>query len=140
MKWITRSHVHVDRVACPWLIKRFIDSEAEFIFVTSDLVQETADREGAIPFDTKGAELGHKGTDCSFVSIIKKYNLKDAALLALADAVNAADTNTMDSNTYAFGLEAIAQGFSIMYPDDKTNIEKQFMVYDALYAFFKLKK
>lgn len=140
MKWITRSHVHVDRVACPWLIKRFIDSQAEFIFVTSDLVLEIAEKEGAIPFDIKDVELGHKEGDCSFVSIIKKYNLKDAALLALADVVNAADTNKLDLNKYANGLEAIAQGFSIMYPDDKANIEKQFTVYDALYAFFKLKK
>jgi hypothetical protein len=139
MKWITRSQVHVDRVACPWLIKRFVDSQAEFIFVAADKVQEIAEKEGAIPFDIKGAELGHKDNDCSFVSIIKKYNLKDKALLALADAVNAADTNTLDSNKYAYGLEAIAQGFSLMYPDDKTNIEKQFAVYDALYAFFRLK-
>lgn len=140
MKWITRSHVHVDRVACPWLIKRFVDSQAEFIFVAGDKVQEIADKEGAIPFDIGGVELGHKDSDCSFVSIIKKYNLKDTALLALADTVNAADTNTLDSNRYAYGLEAIAQGFSLMYPDDKTNIEKQFAVYDALYAFFRLKK
>src|SRR5450756_402429 len=136
MKWITRSHVHVDRVACPWLIRRFIDSQAEFLFVASNLVQETAERENAIPFDIAGVELGHKGADCSFVSIIKKYDLKDKALLALADAVNAADTNTLDSNQYAYGLEAIAQGFSLMYPDDNSNIEKQFQVYDAMYAFF----
>ena len=140
MKWITRSHVHVDRVACPWLIKRFVDSQAEFIFVTGDIVQEIAEKEGAIPFDVGEVELGHKDGHCSFISIIKKYNLKDAALLALADVVNAADTNTMDSNKYANGLEAIAQGFSLMYPDDKANIEKQFTVYDALYAFFRLKK
>ena len=140
MKWITRSHVHVDRVACPWLIKRFVDSQAEFIFVTGDIVKEIADKEGAIPFDIGDVELGHKDGNCSFISIIKKYNLKDTALLALAEVVNAADTNTMDTNKYANGLEAIAQGFSLMYPDDKTNIEKQFMVYDSLYAFFKLKK
>src|SRR5450830_1438459 len=121
MKWITRSHVHVDRVACPWLIKRFIDSQAEFIFVTGDIVQEIAVKEGAIPFDAGGVELGHKDGNCSFISIIKKYNLKDTSLLALADVVNAADTNTMDSNKYANGLEAIAQGFSLMYPDDKAN-------------------
>lgn len=138
MKWITRSHVHVDRVACPWLIKRFVDSEAEFIFAAADRVQELADREGAIPFDTAGAELGHKGGECSFMSIIRKYNLKDAALLALADAVNAADTNALDANRYAHGLEAVAQGFSLLYPDDKANLDRQFSVYDALYAFFRL--
>lgn len=140
MKWITRSHVHVDRVACPWLIKRFVDSKAEFIFVTSNIVKEMAEKEGAIPFDIEDVELGHKDNNCSFISIIKKYNIKDTALLALAEVVNAADTNRMDSNLYASGLEAIAQGFSLMYPDDYTNLEKQFLVYDALYAFFKLKK
>ena len=138
MKWITRSHVHVDRVACPWLIKRFVDSEAEFIFVANSHIKETAERENAIPFDITGAELGHKGADCSFVSIIRKYELKDKALLALADVVNAADTNTLDTSKYAYGMEAIAQGFSLMYPDDKSNIEKQFQVYDAMYAFFRL--
>jgi hypothetical protein len=140
MKWITRSHVHVDRVACPWLIKRFVDSQAEFLFVAADKVQAVAETEGAIPFDISGVELGHKDSDCSFVSIIKKYNLKDTALLALADVVNAADTNRLDTNKYAYGLEALAQGYSVMYPDDLTNLEKQFAVYDALYAFFRLKK
>ena len=139
MKWITRSHVHVDRVACPWLIKRFIDSQAEFIFVTGDIVQEIAKKEGAIPFDIENAELGHKDGKCSFVSIIEKYKIKDAALLTLAEVVNAADTNSMDSNKYASGLEALARGFSLMYPDDYTNLEKQFLVYDALYTYFKMK-
>ena len=138
MKWITRSHVHVDRVACPWLIKRFVDSQAEFLFVAAETVRETAERENAIPFDIGGVELGHKGTECSFVSIIKKYNLTDKALLAFAEVVNAADTNALDSNPYAYGLEAIAQGFSLMYPDDKANIGRQFQVYDAMYAFFRL--
>lgn len=138
MKWITRSHVHVDRVACPWLIKRFVDSNAEFIFVAPEMVVETADKEGAVPFDIANVELGHKDGSCSFVSIINKYHLKDKALLALADAVNAADTGALESNRYASGLEALAQGFSVMYPDDNTNIEKQFLMYDALYAFFRL--
>lgn len=139
MKWITRSHVHVDRVACPWLIKRFVDSQAEFLFVASDLVRETAGKESAIPFDIPDVELGHTDGHCSFVSIIKKYNLNDPALLALAEAVNAADTGALESNRYASGLEAVAQGFSVMVPDDHANIEKQFAVYDALYAFFRLK-
>lgn len=138
MKWITRSHVHVDRVACPWLIKRFVDSNVEFIFVAPEMVVETADKEGAVPFDIANVELGHKDGNCSFVSIINKYHLKDKALLALADAVNAADTGALESNRYASGLEALAQGFSVMYPDDNTNIEKQFLMYDALYAFFRL--
>jgi hypothetical protein len=138
MKWVTRSQVHVDRVACPWLIKRFVDSQAEFLFVASEIVAETAQKENAIPFDIQNIELGHHGEECSFIAIIKKYKLKDKALLVLAEAVNAADTGKLDSNPYARGLEAAAKGFSLLYPDDCQNIEKQFAVYDALYAFFKL--
>ena len=140
MKWITRAHVHVDRVACPWLIKRFVDAEAEFIFVAKDLVKREAKRLNAIPFDAPNVELGHQDGHCSFVSIVKKYGLKDPALLKLADVVNAADTGTMDTNPFATGLEAIAQGFSALYPDDHQNIERQFTVYDALYNYFKLSK
>ena len=139
MKWITRAHVHVDRVACPWLIKRFIDSQAEFLFVTPNLVNESAKQEGAIPFDVKGVELGHHDGHCSFVAILQKYNLKDPVLLALGDIIDAADTGNLDANSYAPGLEAVAQGFSLMYPDDYENLETQFAVYDALYAFLKLK-
>ena len=139
MKWITRSHVHVDRVACPWLIARFVDSEAEFLFVAADSVLEAADREGAIPFDVKEVELGHQDGHCSFVSIIEKYGLKDPALLALADVVNAADTGQMESNPYAAGIEAIARGYSLRFPEDLENLEHQFEVYDALYVFFRLK-
>jgi hypothetical protein len=111
MKWITRSHIHVDRVACPWLIKRFVDSEAQFIFVTAEAVESVARKEGATPFDVKGAELGHKEGHCSFVSIMERYGLKDPALLALADVVNAADTAQFGLSTYAAGLDALAQGF-----------------------------
>ncbi len=139
MKYITRTHVHVDRVACPWLIKRFIDSEAEFIFTANDIVEQTAGKLNAIPFDIKGAELGHHGDECSFIAILKKYNLKDPALHELSKAVNAADTDKLGSDVYAHGLEAIAKGFSLLYPDDHQNIERQFLVYDALYAFFRLK-
>jgi hypothetical protein len=139
MKWITRAHVHVDRVACPWLIKRFIDSQAEFIFVTPNLVNEVARQDEAIPFDIKDVELGHHDGHCSFVAIVEKYSLKDPALLALAEIVDAADTGRLDTNPLAPGLEAIAQGYSLMYPDDYQNLEVQFQVYDALYAFLKLK-
>jgi hypothetical protein len=138
MKWITRAHVHVDRVACPWLIKRFIDSEAEFLFVAPETVRERAERENAIPFDTKEAELGHRDGCCSFITIIKKYGLKDPGLLMLSDIVDAADTGRLDENPYARGLEAMAQGFSLQYPDDRANLERQFPVYDALYAFCRL--
>ena len=139
MKWITRSHVHVDRVACPWLIARFVDSEAEFLFVATDSVLDVAKREDAIPFDVKDVELGHHDGHCSFVSIIEKYGLKDTALLAMAEVINAADTGQMESNPYVAGIEAIARGYSVRFPDDLENIEHQFEVYDALYAFFRLK-
>jgi hypothetical protein len=138
MRWITRAHVHVDRVACPWLIKRFVDAGAEFYFAAQALVEEEAKRLGAIVFDVPDAELGHHDGHCSFVSIMKKYGLKAPALLLLAEAVNAADTGRLEENPYAPGLEAIAQGFSLMRPDDFENLELQFHVYDALYAFFKL--
>jgi hypothetical protein len=139
MKWVTRAHVHVDRVACPWLISRFVDSEAEFVFVATDIVDQFGQNEVATPFDLEGAELGHQNGHCSFVSIIEKYHLTDKALVQLADVVNAADTDQLDANPYARGLEALAQGFSLMYPDDVSNLEAQFVVYDALYAFFRLK-
>jgi hypothetical protein len=138
MKWVTRAHVHVDRVACPWLISRFVDSEAEFAFVATDIVDQFGQNEGATPFDLEGAELGHQDGHCSFVSIMEKYHLTDKALVQLADVVNAADTDQLDANPYARGLEALAQGFSLMYPDDVSNLEAQFVVYDALYAFFRL--
>jgi hypothetical protein len=138
MKWITRSHVHVDRVACPWLIKRFIDSNAEFFFVPASQVLEQAKVLGAIPYDVSGVELGHHGSDCSFVSIIKKYELKDAGLLMLGQIVNAADTGAFEANPVSIGLEAIAVGYSLRFPDDKTNLEKQFEVYDSLYAWCRL--
>lgn len=138
MKWITRSRVHVDRVACPWLISRFVDSEAEFIFVPASIVAERAEAEGATPFDIPGVELGHHDGHCSFDAIVKKYDLKDAALLVLAEVVDAADTGRLDQNRYAPGLEAIAQGFSLTCPEDHANLANQFMVYDALYSFFKL--
>jgi hypothetical protein len=138
VKWITRSHVHVDRVACPWLIKRFVDADAEFFFVAKDLVEAEGERLGAIPFDIAGAELGHRAGHCSFVSILDTYRLEDKALRLLAEVVDAADTGRMDLSPYAPGLEALAQGFSIMHPDDFENLELQFLVYDALYAFFRL--
>jgi hypothetical protein len=138
MLWITRSHVHVDRVACPWLIRRFIDSEAEFLFVAPGRVTAVAEEEGAIPFDTPGAELGHRDGGCSFDALIAKYGLKDKALLRLAQIVNAADTDRLDDEPLAAGLEAIATGYGLRFPDDLENLERQFEVYDALYAWCRL--
>lgn len=139
MKWITRSHVHVDRVACPWLISRFVDSEAEFLFVAPEIVKDLSKEVGGIPFDVEGVELGHKDGKCSFLSIIEKYKLKDPVIHKIAEIVDAADTGKLENNQYAPGLEAIASGFSLMFPDDHENIKNQFLVYDALYAFLKLK-
>jgi hypothetical protein len=139
MKWITRSHVHVDRVACPWLISRFIDSQAEFIFVPSSLVKTVADASGATPFDIPGVELGHKNGKCSFEAIIEKYGLTDPGLLRLAKIVHAADiASDLHSDPIAPGLEAIAVGYSLRFPDDLENLERQFEVYDALYAWCRL--
>ena len=138
MKWITRTHVHVDRVACPWLITRFIDSEAEFLFVASSRVAEVAAAEDAIPFDTPGVALHHRGDLCTFDVLISEYGLKDPALLRLARIVNAADTDHLDADPIAAGLEAIAVGFSMRYPDDVENLAGQFEVYDALYAWCRL--
>ena len=138
MKWITRSHVHVDRVACPWLITRFIDSDAEFLFAPKSQVLEIAKKKGAIPFDTPGADLHHQGDLCTFDVIIQQYSLTDKALLRLAKIVNAADTNRMETDPVAAGLEAIAVGYSLRFPDDLANLEMQFDVYDALYAWCRL--
>ena len=139
MLWVTRSHVHVDRVACPWLISRFVDSDAEFLFVPKSQVEKTAADTGAIPFDAPGVELGHHDNKCSFETIIDKYELTDAGLLRLARIVHAADVAAdLHSDEVAPGLEAIATGFGIILPDDHENLDSQFVVYDALYAWCRL--
>ncbi len=120
MKWITRSHVHVDRVACPWLITRFVDNEAEFLFAPKNQVDQVAKETGAIPFDAPGVELGHKDGRCSFESIMLTYDLKDPALVRLAKIVHAADVEAdIDKDPIARGLEAVASGFSVRYPNDE---------------------
>jgi hypothetical protein len=138
MKWVTRSHVHVDRVACPWLILRFVDSQAEFLFVPSSRVEEVAKDQGAVPFDVPGAELGHHDDKCSFDAFIEKYGLKEKALLRLAKIVRAADTGKAQDEPLAVGLEAIASGYSLRFPDDQENLGRQFEVYDSLYAWCRL--
>jgi hypothetical protein len=145
MKWVTRSHVHVDRVACPWLITRFIDSDAEFLFVPKSEIGRVVEATGAIPFDAPGVELGHHGGDgtspkrCSFESIILKYELKDPGLLRLAQIVHGADVAAdIDADPIARGLEALASGYSLRYPQDLENLEHQFEVYDALYAWCRM--
>lgn len=139
MKWITRSHVHVDRVACPWLISRFIDNEAEFLFVPPSQIKAVAKQTGAIPFDAPDVELGHSDGRCSFESIILKYELKDPALLRMAKIVHSADVAPdIDKDPIARGLEAIAVGYSLRFPDDEENLARQFEVYDSLYAWCRL--
>ncbi len=136
MKWITRSHVHVDRVACPWLITRFVDNQAEFLYVPTGQIEKVTKETGAIPFDTPGAELGHVDGRCSFESILVKYELKNLALQRMAKIVHAADVEKdIDTDPIARGLEAIASGYSLRYPNDMENLAKQFEVYDALYAW-----
>jgi hypothetical protein len=138
MKWITRAHVKVDRVACPWLIRKFIDPDAEFLFVPVEQVMEVAARAGAIPYDVKGVEFGHHGRECSFDALVKKYQLdRDPALFLLAKIVNGADTdNTLWNQPEAAGLNAIAEGFRHLgYKDDLEINAAEWIVYDALYAY-----
>jgi len=138
MKWITREHVKVDRVACPWLIKKFVDKDAEFIFAPPEKVMDEAKRRDAIPYDVKNVELGHHGKECSFEAILKKYKLtEDRALVLLGKIVNGADTdNTLYQQPEGPGLEAIAEGFRHLgYKDDHALNAAEWIVYDALYAY-----
>jgi len=137
MKWITREHAKVDRVACPWLISRFIDKNPEFLFVPGAQVMEVADKEGAIPYDVSGVELGHRDGKCSFDAFIEKYGLSDPALGLLAKIVRAADTDDRTAASEGDGLRAIATGFSLLGYDDFKLMELEFPMYDALYAWCK---
>jgi len=137
MKWITREKVKVDRVACPWLIKKFVDLEAEFIFVPAEKVLDVAKQERAIPFDVPGVELGHHEGKCSFEAIVAKYRIEDLAIQLLAQIVHGADvSHDFYGRPEAPGLEAIAEGFRHLgLKDDHEILLKEFIVYDALYAF-----
>ena len=138
MKWITREHVKVDRVACPWLIKKFIDPNAEFHFVPADRVMLEAQRLGAVPFDVPGVELGHHGKECSFEAILKTHRLaEDPALRLLAKIVNGADTdNTLWNQPESAGLNAIAEGFRrLSFRNDHEINAAEWIVYDALHAY-----
>jgi len=140
VKWITRERVKVDRVACPWLIRKFVDPRAEFLFVPADQVMAVAEREGATPYDVTGVELGHHGKECSFDAIVKKYQLtSDPALMLLARIVNGADTdNSLWNQPESAGLNAVAEGFRHLgFKDDHDLNRAQWIVYDALYAYCK---
>ncbi|TMB54243.1 MAG: chromate resistance protein [Chloroflexi bacterium] len=138
MKWITREHVKVDRVACPWLILKYIDPEAEFLFVPAADVVTVAEREGATPFDTQGAKLGHRDGKCSFETIIEEYDLlaRDPALARMAEIVHGADVSAdLDRVPESRGLKAIAEGFGLVYPDDHAILAAELPLYDALHAW-----
>ena len=142
-KWITREKAKVDRIACPWIVKRFVDKEAEFLFVPADKVLEVAAREGAVPFDAPGVDLNHFEVDgkeyVSFDAIIKKYGLRDEALLELAKIVRGADAKVDGTPVESAGLEAAALGFRYISTDDYENMRLQFPLYDALYEYCLLK-
>ncbi|HAU3965750.1 TPA: chromate resistance protein ChrB domain-containing protein [Legionella pneumophila] len=136
MKWITRERPKIDRIACPWLVQRFIDKDAEFLYVPSTEVMRTAETRGAIPYDVPGVELTHRGPLCSFDAFIEKYDLKkDAALMKLAEIVRAADTDTLDKSSQAPGLLAITLGLSENIKDDHEMLEVGKVMYDALYTW-----
>ncbi len=137
MRWVTRKNANVDRVACPWLIRRFVDPDGEFLYVPAEDVAAVAEREGAIPYDVQGAELGHVDGRCSFESIIVKYGLEDPGLQVLARIVHGADVAAdIGIVPEAAGLKAIAYGFALVHgDDDHEKIRLETPMYDALYAW-----
>jgi hypothetical protein len=137
MKWITRQRPKIDRVACPWLIARFIDKSPEFLFVPPEQVQSQAAATGAIPYDVPGVELTHDGPLCSFDAILKKYELSEPALLDLAVIVRGADTARLDLAPQCAGLLAISLGLSHNFANDHEQLKHGFVVYDALYSWLK---
>lgn len=135
MKWITRERPKIDRIACPWLIARFIDESPEFLYVPSGDVMKIAAEAGATPYDVPGVELGHHGDQCSFDAFIAKYQLDDPPLQRLATIVRAADTGRPDLAKEAAGLLAISKGLSLNFEDDHEMLRQGMVLYDALYAF-----
>jgi hypothetical protein len=137
MKWVTRVNANVDRVACPWLIRKFVDPDAEFLYVADEEVMATAERERAIPYDVKDVELGHVDGRCSFESIMVKYGLDEPGLQRLARIVHGADVSAdRDNCPEAAGLYAIAHGFALVHgQDDREKIRLETPMYDALYAW-----
>jgi hypothetical protein len=137
MKWVTRERPKIDRIACPWLVSRFIDNEAEFLFVPPHEVLETARDTGAIPFDVEGVELSHVGPLCSFDAFVAKYALDDPALGEIATIVRGADTNHLEIAPQCAGLLAISLGLSRLFSDDQEQLSHGFVLYDALYAWLR---
>ena len=137
MKWVTRERPKIDRVACPWLIARFIDKDPEFLFVPPADVASVARETGAIPYDVEGVELSHEGPLCSFDAFLAKYHLEDQSLAALARIVRGADTDKLDAAPQCAGLLAVSLGLSRLFSDDHEQLRHGFVVYDALYAWLR---
>ena len=135
MKWVTRERPKIDRIACPWLIARFIDEQPEFLYVPGDRVQAVAKETGAIPYDVPGVELSHVGDRCSFDAFLAKYSLDDPALHQLATIVRGADTSRLDLTPQSAGLFAISLGLSANFADDHEMLGHGMVMYDALYAW-----
>lgn len=140
MKWITRERPKIDRIACPWLITRFIDTEPEFLYVPAERVLAVAEETGATPFDVAGVELGHVGDHCSFDAFLAKYCLADPALHQLADIVRGADTARLDLTPQSAGLHAVSLGLSAIFTDDHAMLRHGMVVYDALYAWCRMRR
>lgn len=135
MKWVTRERPKIDRIACPWLIARFIDPDAEFLYVPAPEVMKTARETGATPFDVPNVDYGHHGEKCSFDAFVERHRLTDSALLRLAEIVRGADTGRPDLTAQSPGLLAISQGLSAVFADDHEMLRHGMVVYDALYAW-----
>ena len=137
MKWVTRERPKIDRIACPWLISRFIDPDAEFLYVPSDRVLETAARTGAVPYDIPDVKFSHVGEKCSFDAFLAEYRLEDPAMQRLADIIRGADTSRLDLTPQSPGLLAISLGLGAVYADDHVLLAQGMIIYDALYAWCK---
>jgi len=135
MKWVTRERPKIDRIACPWLIARFIDREPEFLYVPAPQVLEVAERTGAVPYDIPGVEMSHVGDACSFDAFLAKHGLDDPALQQLATIVRGADTSRLDLAPQSAGLYALSLGLSQLYADDHEMLRHGLVMYDALYAW-----
>jgi len=135
MKWITRERPKIDRIACPWLIARFIDKSPEFFYVPADQVLSMAEQLGAVPFDVPGVEMSHVGELCSFDAFLSTYELNEPALQRLAAMVPGADTSRLDLTPQSAGLYAISRGLSTNFPDDHEMLKHGMVMYDALYAW-----
>lgn len=134
-RWVTRARPKIDRIACPWAVRRFIDPQAVFLYVRTDQVFEVAEREDAVAFDIPGAPIEHEGDLCSFDTLLKRFGLDDPALLAVATIVRGADTDHHDLAPEAAGLHAISLGLSLNYEDDHAMLEQGMIIYDALFAW-----